>query len=172
MLYEEKIKENKTAFIESVKNIAQNLGFAPEWLMQVFMNESSINHRAVNPITKATGLIQFMPATAASLGTSIEALKAMTNVQQLFYVQKYLQSYRGKINSYQDLYFAVFFPAAIGKPDNWILQASGLSASKIAQQNPIFDLNKDGIVTVDEVRRAILNKVPASWKDFFDKKKQ
>lgn len=172
MLYEEKILENKTDFIASVKDIAQKLGFVPEWLMQVFMIESSLNHRAVNPVTKATGLIQFMPATAARLGTSIEALKAMTNVQQLTYVYKYLLPYRGKIKSYQDLYFAVFFPAAIGKPDNWILQASSLSASKIAQQNPIFDLNKDGVVTVEEVRQAILNKVPQSWKDFFDKKKQ
>ena len=172
MLYEEKIKENKTDFITTVKDIAQRLGFAPEWLMQIFMIESSLNHRAVNPVTKATGLIQFMPATAASLGTSIEALKAMSNVQQLTYVYKYLEPYRGKINSYQDLYFAVFFPAAIGKPGNWILQASGLTASKVAQQNPIFDLNRDGVVTVDEVRQAILNKVPQSWKDFFDKKKQ
>lgn len=172
MLYEEKIKENKNDFIATVKGIAQSLGFAPEWLMQVFMIESSLNHRAVNPATKATGLIQFMPATAARLGTSIEALKAMTNVQQLTYVYKYLEPYRGKINSYQDLYFAVFFPAAIGKPENWILQASSLSASKIAQQNPIFDLNRDGIITVEEVRQAILNKVPRSWKNFFNKKKQ
>lgn len=172
MLYEEKIKENKADFIEKVKEIAQHLGFAPEWLMQIFMNESSMNHRAVNPITKATGLIQFMPTTAASLGTSIEALKAMTNVQQLFYVQKYLEPYRGKINSYQDLYFAVFFPVAIGKPDNWILQTSSLSASKIAQQNAAYDLDRDGILTVAEVRQAILKKVPASWKDFFAKKKQ
>lgn len=172
MLYEEKIKENKADFIAGVRDISQKLGIVPEWLMQVFMNESSMNHRAVNPITKATGLIQFMPATAANLGTSIEALKTMSNVQQLFYVQKYLQPYRGKINSYQDLYFAIFFPLAINKADNWILQTSSLAASKIAQQNATYDLNKDGILTVAEVRQAILKKVPANWRYFFDKKKQ
>lgn len=172
MLYEEKIKSNKDAFIAKVINISRQLGIEPEWLMQVFVNESGVNHQAVNATSGATGLIQFMPDTAASLGTSTAALKAMTNVQQLDYVYKYLSPYAGKIASYIDLYFSVFFPLAMGKPDDWVFQTSKLAASKIAVQNPVFDINKDGKLTVAEVREAMLKKVPAAWKAFFAKKKR
>jgi hypothetical protein len=170
MLYEEKIKSNKDAFIAKVITISQKLGIEPEWLMQVFVNESGVNHQAVNTVSGATGLIQFMPDTAASLGTSCAALKAMTNVQQLDYVYKYLSPFAGKMQSYIDVYFTVFFPLAIGKPDDWVFQTSKLSASKIAAQNPVFDLNKDGKLTVAEVREAMLRKVPSAWREFFDKK--
>ena len=172
MLYEEKVKTNKDAFISKVIAISQKLGIEPEWLMQVFVNESGVNHQAVNPVSNATGLIQFMPDTATSLGTSVAALKAMTNVQQLDYVYKYLSPYVGKINSYIDLYFTVFFPLAIGKPDDWVFQTSKLAASKIATQNPVCDINKDGKLTVAEVREAMLKKVPSAWQAFFAKKKQ
>jgi hypothetical protein len=36
----------------------------------------------------AVGLIQFMPSTAKGLGTSTEALKKMSAVQQLDFVKK------------------------------------------------------------------------------------
>jgi hypothetical protein len=113
-----------------------------------------------------------MPDTAAHLGTSCAALKAMTNVQQLAYVYKYLAPFAGKMTSYIDLYFTVFFPIAVGKPDNWTFQTSKHSASKIAVQNPVFDINKDGRLTVAEVREAMLKKVPPAWQTFFRKKKR
>lgn len=172
MLYEEKVKTNRDAFIAKVISISQRLDIEPEWLMQVFQNESGVNHQAVNATSGATGLIQFMPDTASALGTSTAALKTMSNVQQLDYVYKYLSPYAGKIGSYIDLYFSVFFPLALGKPDNWVFQTSKLSASKIAQQNPAFDLNKDRMLTVAEVREVMLAKVPAAWKAFFSKKKR
>ena len=172
MLYEEKVTSNKDVFIAKLITIAQKLNIEPEWLMQVFVNESGVNHQAVNSVSGATGLIQFMPDTAKALGTSVEALKTMTNVQQLDWVYKYLAPYAGKMQSYTDVYFTVFFPLAVGKPDDFVFQTSKLSASKIASQNPVFDLNKDGQLTVAEVREAMLRKVPAAWRDFFDKKKQ
>ena len=172
MLYEEKVTTNKDAFIARVITISHRLGIEPEWLMQVFVNESGMNHQAVNVASGATGLIQFMPDTAAALGTSVAALKSMTNVQQLDWVYKYLAPYAGRIASYIDLYFTVFFPLAIGKPDDWVFQTSKLTAGKIASQNPVFDLNRDGKLTVAEVREAMLRKVPSAWIAFFSKKKQ
>jgi hypothetical protein len=87
-------------------------------------------------------------------------------------VYKYLSPFAGKMTSYIDLYFTVFFPLAVGKPDNWTFQTSKLSASKIAIQNPVFDVNKDKKLTVAEVREAMLKKVPPAWREFFRKKKQ
>ena len=146
-----------TAFESEVRRYSQALGINPDWLMAVMEIESGCNPHAVNSVSGATGLIQFMPATAQSLGTTTAALKSMTGEQQLYYVYKYLKPYAGKIKSLTDLYLAVFFPAAIGQKDDYVLQTSKLSASKIAAQNPGYDLNKDSKITKAEVTTAITN---------------
>jgi hypothetical protein len=46
---------------------------------------------------------------------------------------------RGKINSAKDLYIYNFFPVAAGKPDDFILQTSNISAEQVANKNPIFN---------------------------------
>ena len=104
-----------------------------------------------------------MPSTAKGLGTTTTALKAMTAVKQLDYVYKYLLPYKGKMNTYIDTYFAVFFPLAIGKPDDWVIQQNNLSASTIAKQNPSFETNKDGKIEVWEVKKVMLEKLPSEW---------
>jgi hypothetical protein len=87
----------------------------------------------------------------------------MSAVDQLDYVEKYLNAYKGKLKSYVDTYFAVFFPLAIGKPNDWVIQGAGISASQIARQNPAFDVNKDGKVQVWEVKKIMLEKLPSEW---------
>jgi hypothetical protein len=154
MLYQEFIKYNQAAFIAKVQDICDLLRINPDWLMVVMYAESRINHQAVNANGGATGLIQFMPATARWLGTTTAALRAMSNVQQLDYVYKYFNSLgaTGKMKSVYDLYLVTFFPIALGKPDDWTLQSSDLSAYKIAVNNKIIDLNKDNKITVAEFR--------------------
>lgn len=153
MILENKITQNKTAFLEKVKSISSLLGIAPDWLMLVMYIETAhtFNPTIVSPKTGATGLIQFMPSTAQSLGTTTSALAKMSNVQQLDYVYKYLKPYTGRFRSLVDVYFAVFFPLAIGKPSNWVLQTTKLSASLIAAQNPLWNTNGDQQITVSEV---------------------
>ena len=135
--------------------LADKLKVRPEWLTALFTIESRNNPAAVNPITGATGLIQFMPKTAALLGTSCAELGRMTYDTQLDWVYKYLSPYKDSFQCFADLYFAVFFPLAIGKPDAWTLEAKNLKASLIAQQNKCYDTNKDGKITVGEVKQVI-----------------
>jgi membrane-bound lytic murein transglycosylase MltF len=170
LLHEDKITLNRAEFVAKVIAKSKEIGIQPDWIMQVMYNESGLNHQAVNPITNATGLIQFMPDTARALGVTVDMLKRMSNVEQLDYVFKYLRPFRFKIWSYIDLYFAVFFPLAIGKPLAWVFKAANLAASKIAQQNPAFDLDKNGQLTVKEVEQAMLAKVPAAYRELFKKK--
>ncbi len=139
----------------TLQELATKLGVSQQWLLKLFRIESKNDPKAVNKFTGATGLIQFMPATARALGTTTAALAAMTYEQQLDYVYKYLKPYTGRFRQFCDLYFAVFFPLAIGKPDDWVMQTSSLSASKIAQQNPFYDVNKDSKITVGEVKSVI-----------------
>ena len=71
-----------------MEDICCELQIRPNWLMFVMYFESRLNHRAVNRISGATGLIQFMPSTARGLGTTTDALFNMSNVDQLYYVKK------------------------------------------------------------------------------------
>jgi hypothetical protein len=169
LAYEELIIENKAAFISKVILLAGKLNVNPNWLMVVFFIETAASrygkiNSAIQNSIGATGLIQFMPSTAIGLGTTCEALKNMTNVIQLDWVQKYFQPYSGRMKTLHDLYFAVFFPAAIGKADSWILSASHLSAQTIACANPLYDLNKDQQITVAEVKTKLSQFVPLAYK--------
>lgn len=151
--FEEMVKgKDKNQFLAKVVEISTKLKINPNWLMIVMRNESGINPQAVNKLGGATGLIQFMPATAKGLGTTTAALFKMTGVQQLDYVYKYFKSYAGKINGYKDLYLLTFYPVALSKPLNYAFgsERGAENAKKVRNWNPTFDLNKDGIITKAE----------------------
>jgi len=174
--------ENRNAVEQKIQTISNSLNISPDWLMLVMLQESGLNSRAVNKQkgdpddafirakTRATGLIQFMPATATGLGTSTQALYNMNAIQQLDYVHKYYLPYKSKIQNFHDLYLATFFPAAMGKDNDYVFQTSKISAATIAVQNPTFDLNKDGKVTIAEFREYITKRVPAQFLDLVKKK--
>ncbi len=163
MIFENLIKENKEAFLKKVEDVAYFLGVNPNWLMFVMWFETAhtLNSKIRNGIG-ATGLIQFMPSTAEGLGTTTDKLRAMSNVEQLVYVQKHLSRFRGKYQSFVDLYCAVFWPAAVGKPDSYVI-----TSDKVAAQNPIFDLNGDKDITKGEIRQALLKQIPNEFKHLF-----
>lgn len=156
------IHGDKDAFITKLNSICDKLGISSDWLIAIMYNESGLNPAAVNQKSGATGLIQFMPATAKALGTSTYELKSMSSLNQLDYVYKYFKPYSGKIDNIQDCYLCIFFPAALNKPDSYIFHTDKLSAKTIAAQNPGFDINKDGQITKAEFFK---------WVDAYMKKK-
>jgi hypothetical protein len=164
MIFAELIKENKGEFLTKVYKIALYLEVKPEWLMFLMWFETgkTLDHRIQNPITKATGLIQFMPDTARFLGTNTEALRTMSNVQQLDYVQKHLGIFRGRYLDWLDLYCGIFWPAAVGKPDSY-----RITSDLVAKQNPLFDINKDGDIEKSEIRVALLKQIPEPYRIYF-----
>ena len=155
MIYEEYIKTNKIEFINKVNTICAKLRINPEWLMIVMYAESRLNPAALNPNGGASGLIQFMPATALGLGTTTTALRAMSNIQQLDWVYKYFAPYAGRIKDVYDLYLVTFFPVALGKADSYVMQTTRLSAKVIAKANPGIDMNKDLQITVGEFKQYV-----------------
>lgn len=163
LVYEDKVTENKTAFIARVREISAALSIKPDWLMALMNHESGLDHRIQNPKGGATGLIQFMPATAKGLGTTTDKLRFMSNVEQLDYVYKYFAPYKGRIRSYSDLYLVTFYPSAMGKPDSYIFgsERSDAWARKVRDQNPGMDLNKDGYITMAEFKAWIYRGIPS-----------
>ncbi len=175
LIFEDIVKENRQQFVDKVKNISSKLGINPNWLMAVMYSESGLKHRIQNtsyPVQGgyATGLIQFVPSTMTMLGVTAAQLIAMTNVEQLDYVYKYFKPFSGKIKSYADLYLVTFFPAAVGKPKDWVIETSRIPAYSVAKINPGFDLNKDMKITVGEFETAIIKKFPDKIQEYLKKK--
>lgn len=143
-------------FNKKLENIASDLGVQSSDIITIMKMESGLDPQAVNPYTRATGLIQFMPKTAARLGTSVEDLRQMSAVEQLDYVYKYFKLAGVKPGmGIGDLYMSVFMPAHVNKPDDFVLGALG---SAVARQNPGL-VGSDGQVTAGSVRAAIERRV-------------
>lgn len=169
LVFEDKVTKNAPEFIAKVKAISKQLGIDPNWLMLAMNIETAgtFDPRIENKLSKATGLIQFMPNTARGLRTSIEELAKMTNVQQLDFVLKFLAPYTNRMKSYVDVYLSIFYPVAVGKPDNYELGLTPEMRAKIALQNPAYDQNKDHVVTKGEVKAAIAKFIPKEHKNLF-----
>lgn len=102
----------------------------------------------------ATGLIQFMPSTAKSLGTSTDALARMSAEDQLDYVEKYFQPYKGRMKDLKDAYMAVLYPKAVGKPEWYPLFRQDQQPTAY-RQNAGLDRDKKGMVTVGDALAAV-----------------
>lgn len=103
----------------------------------------------------ATGLIQFMPATALDLGTTIENLELLSAESQLFYVEKYFQRYAQRIHTLPDMYMAILLPKYIGALDSAVLFSGGVAY----RQNSGLDANRDGNVTKQEASALVAAKL-------------
>ena len=148
-------------FLSEVDNLAKKYNVSVGDLLAVMSFETA---GSFDPAQKnlagsgATGLIQFMPSTARGLGTTTEDLARMSRTEQLKYVDKYLSNKGIEGKSLSDIYMAVLFPAAVGKPDSFVLFGRGASTfgstdySKpvFYDQNRSLDINNDGSITKGE----------------------
>jgi peptidoglycan hydrolase-like protein with peptidoglycan-binding domain len=152
-------------FNEKLNLIGQKLGVDPKNLLRIMKFETggSMSPSQGAGTSSAVGLIQFMPKTAQSLGTTSQALAQMSAVEQLDYVYKFY-----KMNGVQpgmdlgDLYMMTFMPAAVDKPDDFVLgdanggEVFGLNKAKVWQQNPAFGKSKGkSYFTVGDVKNTI-----------------
>ncbi len=145
-------------FKAKVCQICAGLGCDPNFLMAAMAFESgeTFSPSIVNRASGATGLIQFMPSTAQGLGTTTAALARMTALDQLGFVQKYLQPFQNKMRSLSDVYMTILFPVAVGKPESFILFSS---PSLAFQQNRGLDVNHDLAVTKGEAASLVQAKL-------------
>jgi len=136
---------------DKVREIAKKYNLKSDDLYKVIYKESGGNPKAQNSITKATGLIQWMPKTAEKFGTSIEALLNMSVLEQLEYVDKYIGFWSNikPINSYLDLYLCIFYPSAIGKDLSHIICNGGV----VYKSNIGIDRkgDNDGALTLSDI---------------------
>jgi len=146
-------------FRSKVIAIAGKLNINPSYLMACMAFETG---RTFSPsVTNAAGsgaqgLIQFMPSTAAALGTTTAKLAKMSDVTQLDVVYSYFRPQKGKLKTLSDVYMAILWPAAVGKPETYVLfDKADAKHPKRYIQNAGLDFNKDGKVTKGEAAAKI-----------------
>lgn len=146
-------------FNESVVDVCKELGWTPEQASHLMACMAFETARTFSPKVRnaagsgAVGLIQFMPKTAKSLGTSSEALMQMAAHEQLEYVKKYFWPYRQRITTLPDMYMAILMPKYIGSPMSAVLfQQPGIAY----RQNSGLDHDDDGRITKLEASRSVL----------------
>jgi len=142
--YQEILNEDSD-FAVAVTTLAQDLGVDPQGILAVmdFETGGTFDPTVENAAgSGATGLIQFMPATARGLGTTTEQLARMSRAEQMIYVRKYFEQFSNDLSGgdVDDLYMTVLYPKAVGKPDGYVLFRSGTTAYS---QNRGLDIRSD-----------------------------
>lgn len=148
-------------FISQVQAWSNSVGFGLRGAYYAinimgFESAGSFNPAKQNQAgAQAFGLLQFMAGAASDMGTTVDALKSMTQLQQLQYVFKYfnmrMKQY-GKFQYLDDFYLSVFYPKAIGKNPNEKIFVKGQLAYT---QNGGLDGNNDGVITIQEISQRI-----------------
>lgn len=148
---QDKLSNLWAAFKWKLQMICDRNNWNMDSMLRIMNAESKLDIKAVNPTTQASWLIQFMPNTAKDLWTTVWAIQKMSALQQLDFVEKYYQkNSAGKpLNSVEDYYKVVFYPAAIWKPKDWVFDHKSAPAQKVADQNPAiskFSTRADGLI--------------------------
>lgn len=145
-----------------VVDIALGVGCDPSHLSACIYFESRWDPAAVNAVSGATGLIQFMPKTAIGLGTTVEDLRRMNRAEQLNFVAAYFAPYKGRLRTLSDVYMAILWPAAVGKPEDYVIFANGTTAYT---QNSALDVDRDKAVTKAEAAAFVQRRLEEGLRD-------
>ena len=168
---------NAASFAQKIVDVANNLGANPFDLANLINFESAGTFDAsIKNRLGYTGLIQFGKGAAQDLNTTREDLANMSEEQQMDYVQAYFElphKRRGADYSRpEELYMAVFYPAAINKnsgrvdpnyrfPKNVIKSNNGIATPndymQRAQRNA--RINRDRVLSEDYIRQIVMKSI-------------
>lgn len=188
--YEDAISINKENFIQKVHEVSILLLIKPSWLMIVMWIECKFNRSIINTYSGTVGLIQFTITNICKFwGLSLPHLARERNgklivtpeirriqkvvqdtpgVEQLEKVFEYLKPYVGKMKTLHDVYLAVFYPAAIGRPLDFVLgsERSVRWMKLVYQGNKNLDLfgDRDGLLEVSDVKAWVEAHIPPKFK--------
>ena len=154
-------------FLEAVKEVSEKRGINQSEFLGLMASESSLDPKAVNKDTGATGLIQFLPEVAESLGTTTDKILEMSRAEQVKLIDKYFDMNKLPDNpTAGQLKTNVLMPAYTDKDDDFELMTKfkkftdGEAGNpNTFSQNKGLDYNEDGFVTVGEAGESIMKKM-------------
>lgn len=153
MIYSDKFSYSQKKALKTLQNNFSWTDDQLNYLIACMMFESNCNPQAMNKVSKAIGLIQFMPTTCKYLGVDYNVLKNASFETQLIYVQKYFEPYYKRTKTLNDVYMAILMPKYIGASDD-----TNIFATEVQYiQNKGLDINKDGKITKNEACKYVKN---------------
>jgi hypothetical protein len=147
-------------FFEDIIDLCARLQCDPLDMLSVMMAESAVKAAARNPISNASGLIQFLPSTLTHLGwtRTPEEFRRLNADQQLRYVEAYFQPYvHYGLDSAARVYQVVFLPSSLplGSGFSTVIARKGGLNSAVYDRNRGLDSDFNGAITVGELQSAI-----------------
>jgi len=163
----EKLIGGDKPFLKAIKDLSEKRGINQSELLGLIASESSFDPKAVNKDTGATGLIQFMPEVAESLGTTTDEIQKMSRAEQVKLIDKYFDMNKLPDNpTAGQLKTNVLMPAYTDKSDDFELMTKNKKFTdgetgnpNTYSQNKGLDYNEDGFVTVGEAGESVTKKM-------------
>ena len=154
-------------FLKAIEDLSEKRGINQSELLGLIASESSFDPKAVNKDTGATGLIQFMPEVAESLGTTTDEIQKMSRAEQVKLIDKYFDMNKLPDNpTAGQLKTNVLMPAYTDKSDDFELMTKNKKFTdgetgnpNTYSQNKGLDYNEDGFVTVGEAGESVTKKM-------------
>ncbi|MGA9994653.1 MAG: tape measure protein, partial [Pyrinomonadaceae bacterium] len=158
----ESLINREPGFLPKLIAGSQARGMNPDHLLNVMAVETSgtFNPAIKNPTSTASGLIQFMEATARALGTTTAEIRKMSATSQLDYVFKYFDKfYGGKNLSTQGAVYGAVGPGRVGVNDSSVLMRRGDRGFE--GNAATWDVDRNGLIQQWELATAAINKLGA-----------
>lgn len=154
----EAILRAQPEFLGELHAVAGRLKTDPAWLLNVMACESLFDPDARNPLPgqTASGLLQIIEGTARRLGTTTKAIRRMSPVDQLRLVEKYLEPFKGRLNTLPNVYMAVF-RGSIVEGDDAVVVVDSAKEPRVYALNKSLDINNDKRITKGELGLAALS---------------
>ena len=154
-------------FLKAVKEVSEKRGMNQAEFLGAIASESGLDPKAVNKDTGATGLMQFLPEVAESLGTTTDKISEMSRAEQVKLIDKYFDMNKLPDNpTAGQLKTNILMPAYTDKGDDFELMTKfkkftdGETGNpNTFSQNKGLDYNEDGFVTVGEAGESIMKKM-------------
>ena len=159
---------NDKEFVAEVEKLSNDLDIPVNYLWAVMGFETGGTYdpgqynlgpdRTKESGSGAVGLIQFTPETLKEWGVTTEQAAKMTRLEQMKLVKKHLTRYIKPGDDFRDVYMSILFPAALGKPNDFVLFGKGAMkgyTDTAYEQNKGLDKNGDGSVTKEEAASSI-----------------
>lgn len=153
------IEKTSNAFRAQLVRVSDRIGCDPSDLASVIAFESAHTFSPSVRNAGAVGLIQFTHAGVSGLAVTLEDLARMCATTQLMWVEKYFEQH-ARANNLPDLYMAVLWPAAMGKPLDFVLMKAGgnaYQANKCLDPCGLGFISKGmAVAPVERIREAAL----------------
>lgn len=153
-------KKVSSEFVAKTKKIVTALGGNdPSQLMSCMAFETG---RSFSPTIKNGagapyyGLVQFGSAALKDINVSLDSLLKMTAEQQLDCVYAFFKPYTNKLKDLPSWYMRILWPVGVDKPNSYVLWDQATKPTTYLQ-NKGLDVNKDGLITREEVSKVIYN---------------